>query len=238
MEQEETVQTATEPDDIADTEQDASAQTEDAADTPPKKRKRLFSFNDMMEVLETMLFSVFVILMVFAYLIRPVTVDGNSMLPTLHNADRLLMFRLCYQPKQGDIVVVSDYGGNVLGVDGQVVPSGYSLNENLIKRVIAVEGQKLEIDASTGSVYIDDVLQDEPYINDLTTTDDHAFQYPITIPEGYVFVMGDNRNHSTDSRNASVGLVKKEDVLGTAFFRYYAADDEDHPPKGEVGFIG
>lgn len=204
----------------------------------PEEQKPLFTFNDVIEILETMLVSVFTILLVFAYLIRPVTVDGRSMLPTLHNADRLVMYRLFYQPKPGDIVVVSDYGGNVLDASGNVVPSGYSLNENLIKRVIAVEGQKLEIDASTGSVYVDDVRQDEPYINAPTTTDDRAFTYPITIPEGYIFVMGDNRNHSTDSRSASVGLVRKEDVLGKAFFRYYAADDEDNPPKGKLGFVG
>ena len=203
--------------------------------SPKEKKKRLF--NDVMEILETMLVSVFVILMVFAYLLRPVTVEGRSMLPTLHDADRLVMYRLLYQPKQGDIVVVSDYGGNVLDENGNVVPSGASLNENLIKRVIAVGGQKIEVDASTGSVYVDDVRLDEPYIREATLTDDHAFAYPITIPEGYVFVMGDNRNHSTDSRNASVGLVKVEDVLGKAFFRYYAADDEDFPPKGKIGFV-
>lgn len=203
--------------------------------SPAEKKRRLF--NDVMEILETMLVSVFVILMVFAYLLRPVTVDGRSMLPTLHNGDRLVMYRLFYQPKRGDIVVISDYGGNVLDADGNVVPSGYALNENLIKRVIAVAGQKLEVDASTGAVYVDDVLLDEPYINMPTTTDDLAFNYPITIPEGYIFVMGDNRNHSTDSRSPSVGLVRAEDVLGKAFFRYYAANDEDYPPKGKIGFV-
>lgn len=216
---------------------EAAESTEKKEELPPEEKKRRI-FNDVMEILETMLVSVFVILMVFAYLVRPVTVDGNSMLPTLHNADRLVMFRLFYQPKQGDIVVVSDYGGHVLDADGNVVPSGYSLNENLIKRVIAVGGQKLEIDASTGSVYVDDVRLDEPYIRAATTTDDRAFEYPITIPEGYIFVMGDNRNHSTDSRSASVGLVSVDDVLGTTFFRYYAANDEDYPPKGTIGFVG
>lgn len=205
------------------------------AENKPKKKRHLF--NDFMEILETMVISVFVILMLFTYIIRPVTVDGRSMVPTLHDTDRLVMFRLCYTPQQGDIVVVSSYASHVLD-GGEVVPGGDSLNECLIKRVIAVGGQKLEVDAAHGKVYVDGVLLDEPYIAEATVTDDGAFDYPIIIPDGYVFVMGDNRNHSTDSRSRNVGLVKNEDVLGRAFFRYHAAEDTiTGAPKGNIGFI-
>lgn len=221
----------------AEMERTEAEQAEEITEAPPAQDGKNM-LNDVMEILETMLVSVFIILMIFAYLMRPVTVDGSSMFPTLHNADRLVMFRLFYQPKPGDIVVVSDYGGNVLDADGNVVPSGYSLDENLIKRVIAVGGQKLEVDASTASVYVDDVRLDEPFINAPTMTDDRAFTYPITVPEGYIFVMGDNRNHSTDSRNPSVGLIKVEDVLGKAFFRYYAVDEEGHADNSRIGFVG
>ena len=94
------------------------------------------------------------------------------------------------------------------------------------------------MDADQGAVYVDDVRLDEPYINELTMTNDRAFEYPIVIPEGYVFVMGDNRNHSTDSRSAYVGLVDKNDVMGRAFFRYHAAKDKDTGEKlGSVGFV-
>ncbi len=194
-------------------------------------------FSEIVEILETMLISVFAILLIFTYLMRPVTVDGNSMVPTLHHTDRLVMYRLMYRPTVGDIVVVNDHGGHIFSGD-EVVESGYSLDECIIKRVIATAGQKVLIDASKGEVYVDDVLLDEPYINEPTLTNDMAFQYPITIPEGYVFVMGDNRNHSTDSRSAAVGLVAVNDVLGKAYFRYHSAKDEVTGEKlDEIGFV-
>ena len=196
--------------------------------------------NDFLELLESVLVSIFIILLVFAYFMRPVTVDGMSMFPTLNNGDQLVMYRLFYQPKPGDIVVVSNEEGHVLNADGEAVSSGRALNENLIKRVIAVAGQTVRVDASAGAVYVDDVKLDEPYIAELTFTDDGAFSYPITIPEGYMFVMGDNRNHSTDSRNSLVGIVKTEDALGKAYFRYRPAEPEegDTWEKGNIGFIG
>jgi signal peptidase I len=193
-----------------------------------EKPKKSFWLDDVMDLMETMLVSVFVVLLLFSYLLRPVTVDGNSMNPTLQNGDRLVMYRFMYEPKQGDIVVVDNYEGHVLNGD-QVVNSGYSLNENIIKRVIAVEGQTIDIDFQTGGVYVDGEILEEDYINDLTVTDLGAFYYPITVPEGYIFVMGDNRNHSTDSRSPCVGLVSVDDVLGCTFFRYY--------PLNEIGFV-
>ena len=216
--------------------QEAAAEPAQAADADGAEVK-VDWFSEVVDILETMLVSVFVILLIFSYLIRPVTVDGSSMVPTLHDKDRLVMFRLFYSPQRGDVVVVNDHGGHVLNGD-TVVASGYSLNECIIKRVIAVPGQEVYIDESVGEVYVDGELQDEPYINELTYTNDHAFEYPITIPEGYVFVMGDNRNHSTDSRSAAVGLVDKNDVMGRAFFRYHAEKDPATGEKlGSVGFI-
>ncbi len=185
--------------------------------------------NDIIEIVETMLISVFVVLILFTYLIRPVTVDGRSMNPTLQHEDRLVMYRLLYEPKQGDIVVVYNHEGHVLDADQNIVDSGFSLNENIIKRVIAVAGQTVMVDEAAGHVYVNGVALQEDYINERTMTNDGAFVYPITIPEGYVFVMGDNRNHSTDSRSSAVGLVAVEDVLGKAFFRY--------APISEIGFV-
>lgn len=200
---------------------------EEAKPEPAGNKRELL--NDIMDIVETMLVSVFIVLLLFTYLIRPVTVDGRSMLPTLSNEDKLVMYRLCYTPAQGDIVVVDNHEGHVLDANGNVTVSSFSLNENIIKRVIAVAGQTLTIDEKAGEVYVDGVLMHEDYINERTLTNDGAFIYPITIPEGYVFVMGDNRNHSTDSRNSCVGLVAEEDILGKAFFRYY--------PLTDIGFV-
>lgn len=195
-------------------------------------------FNDVIDILETMLVSVFAVLLIFGYFMRPVTVDGRSMVPTLHNEDRLVMFRLLYQPKQGDIVVVDNKEGHTFDENGNII-SNRGLDENIIKRVIAVSGQSVDVRKDKGEVYVDGQLLDEPYINELTLTDDRAFAYPITIPEGYIFVMGDNRNHSTDSRSTYVGLVSKEDVMGRAYFRYLPATPEEgsNEEKGSFGFI-
>ena len=196
---------------------------------PQTSAKKQGLFHDIMDIIETMVVSVFVVLLLFTYIMRPVTVDGRSMNPTLVNQDKLVMFRQCYAPTRGDIVVVDNQEGHVLDENGRVKASGYSLHENIIKRIIAVAGQTVEVDEKAGKVYVDGVELDEPYINEPTLSNDGAFIYPITVPEGYVFVMGDNRNHSTDSRNPCVGLVAEEDVLGKAFFRYY--------PFSEIGFI-
>ena len=209
---------------------------------PSVAEKKNNLFNDIVEILETMLISVFVVLLLFTYLMRPVTVDGSSMVPTLQDNDRLVMRRLLYHPHRGDIVVVSNYAGHILDSNGNVVNSGYSLNENLIKRVIAVSGQTIEIREKEGAVYIDGQPLQEDYINELTHTNDGAFSYPLTIPEGYIFVMGDNRNHSTDSRNPSIGLVAEEDVLGQAYFRYCSIETdgsgEEHVSFSTIGFVG
>ncbi len=232
---EETAETASE--ETAAVETDTAEEIPAPDETKKEDEKPVDWFGEIAEILETMLISVFSILLIFAYLMRPVTVDGRSMVPTLYNEDKLVMFRLFYQPHVGDVVVVNNHGGHVFAGDA-VVDSGASLDECIIKRVIAVSGQKVEVDADQGAVYVDDVRLDEPYINELTMTNDRAFEYPIVIPEGYVFVMGDNRNHSTDSRSAYVGLVDKNDVMGRAFFRYHAAKDKDTGEKlGSVGFV-
>ena len=85
----------------------------------------------------------------------------------------------------------------------------------IVKRVIAMEGQTVDINFDTGEVFVDGVLQDEPYINEPTYRD-NGTQFPLTVPENCIFVMGDNRNHSTDSRDPRIGCVDQRYVLGKA----------------------
>jgi signal peptidase I len=130
-----------------------------------------------------------------------VGVVGQSMQPTLYEGDRLtLLSNFLYEPKVGDIVVLK-----AVNFD----------DEPIVKRIIADEGQTVDIDFTTGEVWVDGVLLDEPYINNLTTKAE-GVQFPITVPENCIFVMGDNRQHSTDSRNPEIGCVDKRYVLGKA----------------------
>ena len=142
--------------------------------------------------------------LIFIFIGRTIGVDGISMMQTLQDYDRVIMSNLFYTPKNGDIIVFR------------------SQNESfhdtpLVKRVIATAGQTIDINFETGDVYVDGVLRDEPYINTMTTSK-HDFEGQITIPDGYVFVMGDNRNNSTDSRDKKVGLVDTRYILGKVLF--------------------
>lgn len=175
---------------------------------------------EIADLLETVLIAVFVILMVFTYLFRPVTVDGRSMNPTFMDGDRVFMSEFFFKPSPGDVVIVDDYNGHVLDESGNVVETD-GLNTRIIKRIIAVSGQTIDINFETGEVKRDGKLLDEKYIQGSTTDNLGGFTYPLTVPDGYVFVMGDNRNHSTDSRAAAVGLVPENSILGRVFCRYY-----------------
>ena len=197
---------------------------------PEEKQEKSTFLSDAAEVLETVFVSVFVVVMLFAYIIRPVTVDGRSMNNTLQDGDRLIMTDFAYHPKYGDIVVVDNKHSYLLSDDGSVrESSGLPDEKRLIKRVIATEGQTVDINFTTGVVSVDgEMLDESSYAYDYTidtnttyatVTDEGAFAYPITIPEGYCFVMGDNRKNSTDSRSLFVGLVPEDAILGKAVWR-------------------
>lgn len=143
---------------------------------------------------------------VFVFVFRTVGVVGNSMQPTLNSGDRIVLTATYGEPEYGDIVVTCQPDSS------NVIP------DTLVKRVIATEGQTVDIDFTRGKVYVDGVELDEPYIAD-PTRDREDFDGPVVVPAGCVFVMGDNRNHSTDSRDNRVGFIREEYIMGKALFR-------------------
>ncbi|MBR5246813.1 MAG: signal peptidase I [Clostridia bacterium] len=158
--------------------------------------------------LDSLVFAIMLILVVFVFAFRIVGVIGDSMNPTLQSGEWLAVKAINTSINRGDIVIVTQ-------------PN--DLNEPLVKRVIAVGGDTLDIDFKRGQVKVNNEILDEPYIAELTNRRGD-FTGPITIPEGYVFVMGDNRNDSLDSRFNSVGLIDERYVLGVAEFRFYPFD--------------
>ena len=143
---------------------------------------------------------------IFAFFVRLIDVRGTSMNPTLNNGDKMLVSGLFYSPKAGDVVVFKK--------------DEYDPERALVKRVIATEGQVINIDFDNGIVYVDGEAIQEDYIMELTTNK-IDFIGPQTVPEGCVFVMGDNRNASTDSRKKEIGMVDSRLILGKAYFVIY-----------------
>lgn len=168
---------------------------------------------ELLEWLETVLIAVAVTFCILLFMVRVVMVDGNSMNPTLENGEKLLISSLFYSIDRGDIVIVRRESG-----------------EPLIKRVIATEGETIEIDFETGEVKVDQQVLDEPYIKEpILHSGEGQQDYPLTIPEGYLFVMGDNRNDSLDSRYQEVGLISEEDIFGEVLLRV--------SPIGKFGLV-
>ena len=143
------------------------------------------------------------ILLLFTFVGRGVGVVGSSMVPTLHEGDMMLVRSLGYTPKNGDVVVLT---------------KRTFMEEPIVKRVIATGGQTVSIDYASNTVYVDGVALDEPYINEpmLIPASATISITEVEVPEGYLFVMGDNRNASTDSRDVRVGLIDQREVLGQA----------------------
>ena len=143
-----------------------------------------------------------VCVVIFIFVARVIDVKGTSMYPTLNNQDKMLVSDLFYTPKAGDIVVFKK--------------DQYDPERALVKRVIATEGQEINIYFDRGIVYVDGVALEEDYINELTTTK-LDFIGPQTVPDGCVFVMGDNRNMSTDSRKSEIGMVDNRLIIGKVY---------------------
>lgn len=160
------------------------------------------------ELAEILVSAVIAIAVLFLFVARFAGVVGNSMVPTLHNRDWLAVSAAISPPRRGQIVIIS--------------PRVNSFHEPLVKRVIALGGDELDIRG--GRVYVNGVLLEEPYLPEGTATvpaEEHQSEmtYPATVPLGRLFVMGDNRGASSDSRFEAVGFVREQDVLGRVIFR-------------------
>ena len=158
------------------------------------------------EWMESIITALVIVIVVFTFLFRIVTVKGTSMLPNLQDKYRLVLSSFQYHPKQGDVVVITHTNG---------------LKEPIIKRVIALPGQKVNIDYKKGIVLVNGkALNESAYIKNGIThkpnTSDPLLTFPQTVPAGHVFVLGDNRSVSEDSRFTAVGMVDEKYILGKA----------------------
>ncbi len=171
-------------------------------------------------------------LVVVSLVLRVVVVDGTSMNDTLKDGDYLLVLSNVFyrNPKQGDVIVASK--------------DTYDNGAPIVKRVIATEGQTVDIDFMQGIVYVNGKALDEPYT--LTPTNlDEGVEFPLTVPENCLFVLGDNRNGSKDSRDPSIGLIDKREVIGKVFFIFlpgtngtdYAGNPKEPRNLKRIGFV-
>lgn len=204
----------------------AEAVTEDlpepSSNQQPEKKDKMTKqslWKDFREIAVILM----VFMLVYVLFFRVVVVVGDSMNHTLVDGDRLLLISglLYRQPEQGDIIVASK--------------DTFKDGEPIIKRVIATEGQTVDIDFTTGEVFVDGIKLEEFYISSPTVSSGGT-KFPLTVPEGCVFVMGDNRINSLDSRSTQIGLIDEREILGKAVFLVFPGSDDDH--SFELGRIG
>ena len=160
--------------------------------------------------IQSLISALLICVLVFVFVIRIMDVNGSSMVPTLKNGDKVLVSGLLYEPDRGDIVVFKK--------------DSYNDNKALVKRVIAVAGDTVNIDFDNGIVYVNGEAIEEAYL-DGSTNNKLDFIGPQTVPENCLFVMGDNRNASTDSRDKRIGMVDKRLVIGKVLLVVYPFSD-------------
>lgn len=182
---------------------------------------------ELYEWLRTLICVVLATVLLFTFVIRVVRVDGESMRETLQDQDVLLVLsdHLCGTYQAGDIVVLSK--------------ETFENGAPIVKRVVAVEGQTVDIDFHAGIVYVDGEALDEDYIREPTWTPE-GLEFPVTIPEDHVFVLGDNRNESSDSRHADLGPIDERMIIGKAVFLALPGKTADLDARewSRVGLIG
>lgn len=158
------------------------------------------------EMFKSVIFLFAIISILFTFFIKDVNIDGQSMKNTLFDGDKAILTSFLYTPEVGDIVAID---------------AEQQIGKTIIKRVIATEGQTIKIDYDKNRVIVDGIVLDEDYVASPTIMPTIGWDVPETVPVGYVFVMGDNRSVSLDSRSGSIQLIPKTMILGKAQFVIY-----------------
>lgn len=181
------------------------------APQPVEEEKEKVRGSSLYDLASSLVTAVLAVTLVFTFVVQLATVDGHSMLQTLQHGDCILVLRapLCGAYERGDIVVARKES---------------FMEERIVKRVIATAGQTVDIDFKRGIVYVDGVALEEDYVNDLTYLDE-GLEFPVTLGEHEVFLMGDNRNGSTDSRNPRLGPVDERYLVGKAVLLLIPGED-------------
>lgn len=197
------------------------------ADQNGETEKKNTSGEDIYIFFHDLLYILAFVSVFFVFCVRLVTVNGTSMFPTLEHHDQVaLLSNVLYRNiKSGDIVVALKPEFD---------------NEPIVKRVIATEGQTVDIDFDQGIVYVDGVALEEDYINERTTRQfyEDGVQFPLTIDKGHVFLMGDNRNNSYDSRYYLIGQVDTRCILGKVLLILFPGESGQYGTKRDFGRIG
>lgn len=188
---------------------------EEISETENETKSQKSISKSIVDLVSIIASSIVAIMVVFTFLFRIVGVSGPSMMNTLMDGDWLIVSAFITEPERGDIVIVTQ-------------PNAY--HEPIVKRVIAVGGDTIDIDFDTATVSVNGKVINEPYLGSPTTNDEYAWQYPLTLKEGQVFVMGDNREYSSDSRSPDIGLIDENYILGQVMLRF--------SPISEIKFFG
>ena len=182
-------------------------------DAGKPQEKKLTWKESILLYLHDAVYLLITVLLIFLLVFRIIIVSGDSMKMTLVDGDYLLLLNNLFyrEPKQGDIVVISK--------------KSYDNGSPIVKRVIATEGQTVDIDFETGLVYVDGEALLENYINSLTFNN-QGTEFPLIVGENCIFALGDNRGVSRDSRDPVIGQIDKREVLGKAMFLFFPGTDK------------
>jgi signal peptidase I len=182
-------------------------------------RRKKRSDRELYEWVQALVYSVLAVVVLFTLVVRLIGVGGRSMVPTLRHGDRLLVLNpMLYDDYRcGEIVVLRKLT---------------FMDDPIVKRVIATEGQTVDIDFTSGIVYVDGVALDEPYTHTPTNYSE-GMVFPLVVEKGCVFAMGDNRNNSRDSRDPSIGQIDRREILGKAIFLIFpgTGEHENEAPR-------